>query len=95
VHAWAFHWLHEISIPKRVRHRLEPEWEMWRTGWGGSTGCIMHWVHTSIVCFSFLFWTQYKQKGVVIQYDFKKFVHMGWAIQKGQPKTKKINYAHF
>jgi hypothetical protein len=23
----------------------EPEWEMRRTGWGGSTGCIMHWVH--------------------------------------------------
>jgi hypothetical protein len=25
----------------------ELEWEMWRTGWGGSTGCIMHRVHTS------------------------------------------------
>jgi len=25
----------------------EPEWEMRRTGWGGSTGCIMHWVDTS------------------------------------------------
>jgi hypothetical protein len=25
----------------------EPEWEMRRTGWGGSTGCIMHWIHTS------------------------------------------------
>jgi hypothetical protein len=47
VHPWAFHWLHEIFIPKRVRHRLEPEWEMRRTGWGGSTGCIMHQVHTS------------------------------------------------
>jgi hypothetical protein len=21
---------------------------MRRTGWGGSTGCIMHWVHTSV-----------------------------------------------
>jgi hypothetical protein len=38
VHPWAFHWLHEISIPKRVRHRLEPEWEMQRTGWGGIDG---------------------------------------------------------
>jgi hypothetical protein len=38
VHAWAFHWLHEISIPKRVCHHLELEWEMRRTGWGGSTG---------------------------------------------------------
>jgi hypothetical protein len=25
----------------------EPEWEMQRTGWGGSTGCIMHRIHTS------------------------------------------------
>jgi len=25
----------------------EPEWKMQRTGWGGSTGCIMHWVHIS------------------------------------------------
>jgi len=25
----------------------EPKWEMRRTGWGGSTGCIMHRVHTS------------------------------------------------
>jgi hypothetical protein len=49
VHPWAFHWLHEISIPKRVRHRLEPEWEMRRTEWGGSTRCIMHRVHTSSV----------------------------------------------
>jgi hypothetical protein len=41
--------LHEISIPKRVCHRLELEWEMRRTGWGGSTGCIMHRVHTSTI----------------------------------------------
>jgi hypothetical protein len=47
MHPWAFHWLHEISIPKRIRHRLKPEWEMRRTRWGGSTGCIMHQVHTS------------------------------------------------
>jgi hypothetical protein len=26
--------MHEISIPKRVHHPLEPEWEMRRTGWG-------------------------------------------------------------
>jgi hypothetical protein len=26
--------VHEISIPKRVHHPLEPEWEMRRTGWG-------------------------------------------------------------
>jgi hypothetical protein len=26
----------------------EVEWEMRRTGWGGSMGCIMHRVHTSI-----------------------------------------------
>jgi hypothetical protein len=25
----------------------ELEWEMRRTGWEGSTGCIMHRVHTS------------------------------------------------
>jgi len=25
----------------------EPKWEMRRTGWGGSTGCIIHRVHTS------------------------------------------------
>jgi hypothetical protein len=24
VHAWAFHWLNEISIPKRVRHHFWP-----------------------------------------------------------------------
>jgi hypothetical protein len=33
VHPWAFHWLHEIFIPKKVHHHLEPEWEMRRTGW--------------------------------------------------------------
>jgi hypothetical protein len=27
----------------------EPKWEMRRTKWGGSTGCIMHRVHSSIV----------------------------------------------
>jgi dipeptide/tripeptide permease len=47
-----------------------------------------------IVCFSFLFWTLYKQGGVVIQFHIKKFVHMGWTNKKGQPK-KKTNYAHF
>jgi hypothetical protein len=26
---------------------------------------------------------------VVIQFHIKKFVHMGWANKKGQPKTKK------
>ncbi len=25
----------------------EPEWEMRRTRWGGSMGCIMHRVHTN------------------------------------------------
>jgi len=27
----------------------ELEWEMRKTGWGGSTGCIMHRVHTSML----------------------------------------------
>jgi hypothetical protein len=27
----------------------EPEWEMRKTGWGGSMGCIMHRVHTSVI----------------------------------------------
>jgi len=27
--------------------------------------------------------------GVAIQFHIKKFVHMGWANQKVQPKTKK------
>jgi hypothetical protein len=40
MHAWAFHRLHEISIPKRVRHHLEPEWEMRRTERGGSMGAL-------------------------------------------------------
>ncbi len=48
-----------------------------------------------IVCSSFLVWTLYKQGGLVIQCHIKKFVHMGWANQKGQPKMKKTNYAHF
>jgi dipeptide/tripeptide permease len=39
--------------------------------------------------FSFLFWTLYKQRGVVIQFHIKKFVHMGWTNQKVQYKTKK------
>jgi hypothetical protein len=34
-------------------------------------------------------WTLYKQGGVVILFHIKKFVHMGWANQKAQPKTKK------
>ncbi len=42
-----------------------------------------------IVCSSFLFWTLYKQGGVVIQFYIKKFVHMGWTNKKGQPKKKK------
>jgi hypothetical protein len=36
-----------------------------------------------IICSSFLFWTLYKQRGVVIQFHIKKFVHMGWINQKG------------
>jgi hypothetical protein len=40
MHPWAFHWLHEISIPKKVRHHLEPEWEMRRTGWGDQRGAL-------------------------------------------------------
>jgi dipeptide/tripeptide permease len=48
-----------------------------------------------ILFISFLFWTLYKQGGVVIQFHIKKFMHMGWANQKAQPKTKKKNYAHF
>jgi len=31
----------------------------------------------------------YIQKGVVIQFHIKKFVHMGWTNQKARPKTKK------
>ncbi len=42
-----------------------------------------------IFCSSFLFWTLYKQGGLVIQFHIKKFVHMGWANQKSQPKKKK------
>jgi dipeptide/tripeptide permease len=42
-----------------------------------------------IVYSSFLFWTLYKQGGVVVQFHMKKFVHMGWANQKVQPKTEK------
>jgi dipeptide/tripeptide permease len=41
-----------------------------------------------IVYFSFLFWTLYKQGGVVIQFHIKKFVHMGWIST--QNKKKKI-----
>jgi len=42
-----------------------------------------------IICFSFLFWTLYKQGGIVIQFHTQKFMHMGWANQKVQPKTKR------
>ncbi len=42
-----------------------------------------------IICFSFLFWELYKQGGVVIQFHTEKFMDMGWANQKAQPKTKK------
>jgi dipeptide/tripeptide permease len=42
-----------------------------------------------IVCSSFLFWTLYKQGGVVIQFHIKKFVHIGWANQKAPHETKK------
>jgi hypothetical protein len=48
-----------------------------------------------IVYSSFLFWTPYKQRGVVIQFHIMKFVHMGWTNQKAQSKTKKTNFAHF
>jgi len=30
-----------------------------------------------------------------MQFHIKKFVHMGWANQKAQPKTKKKNNAQF
>jgi hypothetical protein len=40
-----------------------------------------------IVCSSLLFWTLYKQEGVIIQVHIKKFLHMEWANQKPQPKT--------
>jgi hypothetical protein len=40
VHAWTFHWLHEIFIPKRVHHRLEAEWEMRKTRWGDRRGAL-------------------------------------------------------
>ncbi len=42
-----------------------------------------------IVYSSFLFRTLYKQGGLVIEFHIKKFMHMGWANQKGQPKKKK------
>jgi dipeptide/tripeptide permease len=42
-----------------------------------------------IICFSFLFWTLYKQGGLVIEFHIKKFVHMGWANKKGQSKKEK------
>jgi dipeptide/tripeptide permease len=48
-----------------------------------------------IVFFPFLFWTLYKQRSVFIQFHINKFVHMGRVNKKGQPKTKKTNYAHF
>ncbi len=49
-----------------------------------------------IVYSSFLIWKVYKQGDVVIQFHMKKFVHMGWAHQKGQPKKiKNKNYSHF
>jgi dipeptide/tripeptide permease len=42
----------------------------------------------TIFIFSFFFWTLYKEGGVVIQFHIKKIVHMGWANEKVQPKTK-------
>jgi hypothetical protein len=42
-----------------------------------------------IVCFTFLFWTLYKEGGVIIQFHIKFFVHMGCDNQKAQTKTKK------
>ncbi len=42
-----------------------------------------------IACFSFLFWTLYKQGGIFIQFHIKKFVHLGWTNQKGQPNVTK------
>jgi hypothetical protein len=42
-----------------------------------------------IVYSPFLFWTLYKQGGVVIQLHIKKIVHIGWANQKARLKTKK------
>jgi hypothetical protein len=35
------------------------------------------------------YFEHYINKGCGIQFHIKKFVHMGWANQKGQPKTKK------
>jgi hypothetical protein len=40
-----------------------------------------------IVYSSFLFLTLYKQRGVFIQFHIKKFVHMGQANEKVQPKN--------
>jgi hypothetical protein len=53
VHPWAFHWLHEIFILKRVCHRLEPEWEMQRIGWGDRRGALC--TRFTLVIFNTLF----------------------------------------
>jgi len=54
--------------------------------WGGSCN-LKNLSH--IVCCSFLFWTLYKQGGVVIKFHIKKFTHVGWVNQKVEAKTKK------
>jgi len=37
------------GVPRVLISGSEPEWEIQRTGWGGSTRCIMHRVHTSLI----------------------------------------------
>ncbi len=37
---WGIDWVHEIFIPKRVHHPLEPKWKMRRTGWGNQRGAL-------------------------------------------------------
>jgi hypothetical protein len=61
---------------------LELQLSLWRS-WNFKTYPILFVLHS--------YFEHYINKGVyvVTQFHIKKFVHMGWANQKVQPKTKK------
>jgi hypothetical protein len=70
---------HVFELLKNLKTNKEKAWgKFW------SCNLICEEVATSnlshIICFPFLVWTLYKQRGVVIQFQIKKCVHMEWVI---------------
>ncbi len=75
----------------------ELEWEMRRTGWGGSTECIMHRVHTSSF-YSIHVGTNNALVPIFsegLKCRLKKFCHLFESINEIQSNLRSINQSTF